>query len=115
MSLSDDFFREITLEEESLTVRFNPADWLRKLDLSAYVERSSCTTDGPSIVCDGTQEYLCEGEVVMSQRECGDLDQICLPTQGCADRLKLMPESQQYRSIRNALFSGVRPTFIWGD
>ena len=114
-SLSDPFFREITLEKESLSIRFNPADWVRSLDFSNYIGRETCSVDGPNIACDGTQEYLCEDEVVTSQRDCADLNQVCLPQQGCVDQLKITSDSQAYRAIRNALLSGVKPTFTWSD
>jgi len=114
-SLSDQFFRDVSLGESGLTIRFNPADWVRDLDLSAYVRRESCVTDGPRIACDGTQEYTCEDEVVVSQRDCGDLNQVCLPDEGCKDALRITSESQQYRALRNALLSGVRPSFTWRD
>jgi hypothetical protein len=114
-SLSDQFFRDVTIDERGLTIRFDPADWIRNLDLSAYVGRQSCTTDGPPIACDGTQEYTCEDEMTTSQRDCADLNQVCLPQQGCADMLEITSESQQYRALRNAILSGVRPSFTWRD
>lgn len=114
-SLSDQFFRDVAIDERGLTIRFDPADWIRNLDLSSYVGRQSCTADGPSIACDGTQEYTCEDEMTTSQRDCADLNQVCLPQQGCADMLEITSESQQYRALRNAILSGVRPSFTWRD
>ena len=114
-SLSDQFFRDVVLEERGLTISFDPSTWVRDLNLSTYVGRESCEVDGPSIACNGTLEYTCEEEMMVSQRDCADQNQICLPQQGCADQLVISKESQEYRSIRNALLSGVRPTFTWSD
>ena len=111
--LSDVFLHEVTLKKEMLTIRFNPTDWVNDIDFSTYVKRDTCSMDSPNIICNGTQESICDGEIEMSQRDCADLGQICLPKQGCSDQLEIEVDSQPYRAIRNALLSGVRPDFIW--
>ena len=114
-SLSDQFNKDVTLNDKDLTIQFNPADWISGLNFSPYVTRKECSVEGPEIICNGTQEFSCDGEQVNTQRDCSDMGQICLPKQGCADRLVIEPDSEPYRALRNANFSGVRPKFIWNS
>jgi hypothetical protein len=112
-SLSDPFNRDVTLKDKDLTIKFNPADWVSELDFSRYVSRGECSVDAPEVICNGTQELNCDGEQIISQRDCGDLEQVCLPQKGCTDSLVIEPESELYRALRNSIFSGVRPSFFW--
>jgi len=41
--------------------------------------------------------------------------QVCVPGQGCSDRLKIETDSEAYRSVRNAIMSGARPAFDWDE
>lgn len=112
-STSDPFFRDIGVGETGLVVRFDPAVWVRALDFRPYVAADVCAPTAPAIVCDGTLERRCKGDTELSNRDCSELEQVCLPDQGCAERLSIEPGTEAYRSLRNAIVSGRRPSFEW--
>ena len=112
-SNSDTFSREVSADEPGLVVRFDLEALVRGIDFRAYVSYERCAADGPELVCDGVVERRCEGETEQSTRDCSERGEICVPRRGCAEALRLTEESQGYRSLRNALMSGVRPSFTW--
>lgn len=112
-SNSESFFRDVQSDEAGLVVRFDPAAWVRGLDFRPYVVNENCDFDGAPIVCDGRLERTCENGTELSNRDCGELGQVCLPEEGCADELTIENGSEAHRSLRNALVSGDRPSFDW--
>ena len=112
-SLSETFFRDVTSNETALLVRFDPTPWVRGIDFRPYMSREACSDGGPTIVCDGALERTCDNQSELANRDCSQLNQVCLPGNGCAKRLTIDSESEAYRSVRNALVVGVRPTFDW--
>ncbi|MDD9944657.1 MAG: hypothetical protein OXU20_26665 [Myxococcales bacterium] len=112
-STSEPFFRHVDMDEHGLAVRFDSAAWLRGIDFRSFVATDTCTTGGPAIACDGSVERTCQGGSQVSSRDCDELAQVCLPAQGCAERLIIERDSEAYRSLRNALVSGGRPSFEW--
>lgn len=112
-STSDPFFRDVGDDEVGLLVRFDPATWIRRINFRAYVGDQACTQDGPGTVCDGTVERSCDGLEELASRDCSEFGQICVPDEGCADRVTIQRETEAFRGLRNALVSGVRPSFEW--
>jgi hypothetical protein len=112
-STSESFFRDVTTDESGLVVRFNPSAWVRRMDFRPYVVREDCAEAGLPMVCDGEVERSCEDGLIVSSRDCGQLGQVCVPGEGCADRLTIEDDSEAYRSLRNELVSGERPSFEW--
>ena len=112
-SNSDTFSREVTGDESGLVVRFDLEALVRGIDFRAYVSYERCAVDGPELVCDGALERRCDGETEQSTRDCSERGEICAPRRGCVEALRLTEESQGYRSVRNALMSGARPSFTW--
>ena len=113
-STSDEFLHDILPNESGLLVRFDPAVWVRGIDFGVYVASEPCTENGPSTLCDREYELSCDSDIELSRRDCSALGQVCLPDQGCSERLRIEDNNSAYRSIRNALTSGQRPTFNWG-
>lgn len=114
-STSEAFLREESAGEGALLVRFDAAAWLRGLDLRPYVEDTTCSSGGPALVCAGAVEQSCAPDGTRSStRDCAALGQVCLIARGCAAELTIEPDSEAFRSLRNALLSGSRPTFEWG-
>lgn len=114
-SLSDRFQKEVSSNDQSLTIQFNPSVWVNRLDFNKYIERKSCFAGGPELICNGVQELRCADDELVSERSCSDLGQICIPKQGCIEQLVIEEGSEAYRSIRNAVYSGIRPTFTWNQ
>lgn len=112
-STSEAFFRDVSTNESGLVVRFDPSAWVQRLDVRPYVSREGCTEGGPDLVCDGGLEQTCDGEMTQSSRDCRDLGQVCIPEEGCTEQLIIPDGSEAYRSLRNALVSGGRPSFEW--
>ena len=112
-STSDNFLHEVTENESRLLVRFDATAWVTDLDLRSLVSREQCTADGANLVCDGTVERTCDGEEESAVRDCADNGDICQPGTGCVSKIVIEPDSQGYRSLRNSLVSGRRPTFTW--
>lgn len=113
-STSERFSHDVSVAEMGLVVRFDPAPWVRGVDFRRFVEDGSCTSGGPDLLCAGSVEQLCAKDgSVRSSRDCDALGQVCLAGQGCADQLDIEPETAAFRSLRNALVSGERPTFEW--
>ncbi|MEE2644116.1 MAG: hypothetical protein VYD19_04230 [Myxococcota bacterium] len=112
-SLSDDFSRDVRADESGLTVRFDPSSWVSGIDFRSYVSYETCSEGGPDLVCDGQVERSCEDGTEQSSRDCASQGEICLPKSGCQALLRIQPETQAYRSLRNSLMSGVRPSFNW--
>lgn len=110
---TDSFYRDVSSDETGLVVRFDSAAWVRKMDFRPYVTSESCAEGSPSLVCDGMLERTCDGEAEISARDCSELGQICLPEQGCRDRLTLESDSEAYSALRIAITSGARPSFNW--
>lgn len=112
-STSESFFRDVGSDESALLLRFDPSAWVRGIDFRPYVSRQTCTSGGPTIVCDGALERACDGETELSTRDCTGIGHVCIPKKGCRERLTIEAESEGYRSLRNALVSGGRPSFNW--
>jgi len=112
-SSSEFLFQDIQSEDLTLTLRFNPAAIVSSLDLRSYVTTQTCASDELPIVCDGTIERQCSDNIEVSNRDCGLSGLVCLPAKGCADRVVIDPDTEAYRSLRNALVGIGRPTFDW--
>lgn len=112
-STSESFFRDVGSPESGLIVRFDPAAWVRGIDFRPYVSSEACAAGGPDIVCDGALERTCDGETELATRDCTTIGHVCIPEAGCRERLTIDDESEAYRSVRNALVSGGRPSFNW--
>jgi hypothetical protein len=112
-STSDEFFHDVLGTETRLVVRFDAVAWVTDLDLRGFVSYEQCAVDGAAVVCDGTIERTCEDGTETSARDCADSGQICQPKQGCTNSITIDQNSQGYRSLRNSLVSGRRPTFNW--
>ncbi len=112
-STSESFFRDVGDDESGLVVRFHPGAWVQRIDFRPYVRADACAPAGPAVACHGTIERTCEDEVELSRRECSELGQVCLPGQGCADELRIEADTEAFRSLRNELVSGGRPSFEW--
>ena len=112
-STSESFFRDVGPDESALLVTFDPSAWVRGIDFHPYVSHETCTSGGPTLVCDGGLERTCEDGTELSTRDCADMGQMCIPEEGCRERLTIDAESEAFRSLRNALVSGARPSFNW--
>ena len=113
-SVSETFFRDVASDEPGLVVRFDPAAWVSGIDLTPYVTREQCSPAGAAIVCDSRIERVCNNDgTELSSVDCGAVGQVCLPDRGCAERLDIGEDTEAFRSIRNALLSGERPSFAW--
>jgi len=112
-STSESFFRDVDSDESGLLLRFDPSAWVRGIDFRPYVSRETCTSGGPTIACDGGLERTCDGETELSTRDCTAMGYVCIPGAGCRERLTIDQQSEAYRSLRNALVSGGRPSFNW--
>jgi hypothetical protein len=112
-STSDSFFRDVRDRESGLVVRFDPGAWVRRVDFRPYAAAEVCVPAGPAVACDGTVELSCEAETELSRRDCSELGQVCLPGLGCAEELSIESDSEAFRSLRNELVSGGRPSFDW--
>lgn len=110
---SDSFYREIDGSEQSLLVRFDASTWVASVDFRSFVTNETCTNEGPEVVCEGAVEHACDNETVLSSRDCASLNQVCVAMVGCQDRVTIDEGSEAYRSLRNALLSGTRPSFTW--
>ena len=115
-STSDAFERNVDARDAGLIVRFDAGEWLANVDFRPYVEDAACAVGGAPIVCAGTIEQTCDDEgTAVSIRDCGTLEQACLPGTGCQSHLQLQADSEPYRALRNAVTSGSRPTFEWAS
>ncbi len=114
-STSELFFHDVGADESDLVVRFDVSAWIRGVDFRPFVSRESCTDEGPDIVCDGAMERACESGSELSTRDCSELGQLCVPGEGCRERLIIERDSEAYRSLRNAVVSGARPSFDWNS
>lgn len=116
-SSSDVFSEDVSGREQALQVRFDPATWLRTVDLRPYVEFRTCaaipSAADAGVVCDGLVEWTCDAVDPPVSRDCAALGQVCVAGQGCAERVVIAPGSEAARALRNALTSGTRPTFTW--
>jgi hypothetical protein len=112
-STSEPFFRDVGSGESGLVVRFDPGVWVRSIDFRPYATDEACAPAGAAVACDGTVEQTCQDGAELSRRDCSELGQVCLPSQGCAERLTIESDSEVFRSLRNALVSGARPSFEW--
>lgn len=113
-SESDAFSHQVTTEERGLLMRFDPAAWLRGVDFHPYVSNAACSPTSGT-VCAGSVEQTCDVDgSTLSTRDCSELGQVCVPSKGCADELVIDAQSEAFRSLRNALVAGRRPTFEWG-
>jgi hypothetical protein len=112
-STSEAFFRDVGEGESGLVVRFDPAAWVRRIDFRPYATADACAPAGPAVACDGTLERTCEAEAELSRRDCSELGQVCVPGQGCREELTIERDTEAFRSLRNALVSGARPSFEW--
>jgi hypothetical protein len=112
-STSESFFRDVGDDESGLVVRFDPGAWVRRIDFRPYATTAACAPAGPAVACDGTVERTCEDEAELSRRDCSELGQVCLPGLGCRERLTIEADTEAFRSLRNALVSGARPSFEW--
>ena len=103
-------------DQSPLYVAFDAGPLVRALDFSEFVQDQVCSADGAALVCAGTVEQNCATDgTLMATRDCTSLGQACLAGIGCAAQLEILPNSQSYRALRNALVAGARPTFTWGS
>lgn len=110
------FVRDVTGTEAGLTLHFDPASWVSRLDFTALIENAACSAGGSAIVCQEQLELTCdEGGEMESSRDCSQLGQVCLAGRGCTEELVLEPESETYRSLSIALLTTGRPSFEWDD
>lgn len=114
-SLSDPFQKEVNLNDQNLTIQFDPSTWMQKLDFSQYIKHENCSEGSLELLCNGTQELHCAHGEKISERNCSDLGQVCISEQGCVDQLIIKENSEAYRSIRNSVISGIRPKFTWNQ
>jgi hypothetical protein len=111
---SDAFSHEVTRHDAGLVVRFDPRPWLAGVELRAFAGDTSCAPSSAGVACSGSVEQQCSDDgSVTSMRDCQTLEMVCLAERGCADRLEIAADTQAFRSIRNALTSGKRPSFEW--
>ncbi len=111
-----DFSHEVTGEEERLTLRFDPAAWISRLDLRPFLEDESCETSDRAVVCQGQTELSCDASGgLVESRECGEIDQVCLRGLGCVADLHIEEGSEPYQSLAIALSTTGRPDFEWDD
>ena len=109
---NDPFDHEIIGSGEQLTVTFDARPWLSAIEFERFVDDGSCVAGGPALVCSGSLEQTCAADgQVESTRECGDTGDICVPGAGCVDRVRVAPDSQAQRAIRNQVTAGQRPVF----
>lgn len=110
----EEFSHDITGAESGLTLRFDPSAWVSRIDFGGLVEETTCSPEGPPVVCQGQVEQTCdESGALAEERDCDSLGQVCLKGQGCAAELKLDPETTAYRSLSVALTTTGRPAFEW--
>ena len=112
-SASEVFFRDVTVDEKGLVITFDSADWINGLNLDRFISFEVCTSSSAAVICDGLIERSCNGAIENSNRNCGDLGQVCLSGLGCQEQLYISSEGEAARNIRNALLSGPRPSFSW--
>ncbi len=111
----ESFFQEITGAESSLTLRFDPEAWVRRLDLGSLTEDETCEPNGPSVVCQRSLEVTCDEGTAESSRDCSASNEVCLAGVGCADEIVLEEGGSAYRSLKVALSTTGRPSFQWED
>lgn len=109
---NDPFDHEIVGSGEQLTVVFDARPWLSAVEFERFVQDASCAAGGPALVCAGTVEQTCAADgQVDGTRECADAGAVCVPDLGCVDRVRVAPDSQAQRAIRNQITAGQRPSF----
>lgn len=114
-STNEPFSHEVAAGEAGLLVRFDAQPWLEALDLSELLENAACTTGGAALACAGSVEQSCAPDgTLASSRDCASSGQVCLAGAGCAAAIDVAPDTRAFRSLRNAIVSGSRPTFEWG-
>lgn len=115
-SASAKFYHEVAGQVQELVIRFDPSAWVRGIDFRPFFGNESCAAGGGQIACNGTIETICDdsGNEIAS-RDCSELEQVCVPGQGCADTLIIESDSEAFRSLRNALAVSGRPRFEWDD
>ena len=73
----------------TLTVRFDPRDWLSSASFDSLVEDAACSV-GAEVVCAGSVEQRCAADGgVAEMRDCADFDQACVRGVGCVDSVAL--------------------------
>ena len=112
-SASENFFHDITGDEEGLTVRFDPVPWVSNVDFRYLLSSGTCAEQSAGFVCDGLLEKRCDEDGVAETRDCSDSGQVCGTQSGCTDSLEIQTETEAYRMIRSRLTSGARPVFVW--
>lgn len=113
---SERFLHEVTGEEESLTLRFDPSTWVSRIDFRPHLEDESCETSSAATVCAGPKELSCSSDgTQIDSRDCSEIGQVCLKGQGCVDELILEAGSEGYRSLAIALTTTGRPEFEWTE
>lgn len=114
-STNEPFSHEVSAGEAGLLVRFDARPWLEALDLRELVEDVACAAGGPALACAGPVEQSCAPDgSVTSSRDCASSGLSCIARVGCAAEVDIAPDTRAFRSLRNALVSGGRPTFEWG-
>lgn len=110
------FSHDVTGEEKRLTLRFDAAAWVSRIDLRPYLEDETCETSDSAVVCQGQTELSCDSNgALVESRECPAMDQVCLRGQGCAESITLEKGSEPYQSLAIALTTTGRPDFDWDD
>lgn len=114
-SSSERFLHEVEVGEAGLLVAFDVSAWARNLDFSEFQQTAACEAGGAARVCAGSLEQSCdEAGTLTATRDCTELGEACIKGLGCATELTLDEESAAFRSLRNAVFAGARPSFEWG-
>lgn len=95
----------------TLTVRFDPRDWLSSASFDSLVEDAACSV-GAEVVCAGSVEQRCAADGgVAEMRDCADFDQACVRGVGCVDSVALDADDAVGRALSIGLTSGARPDF----
>lgn len=112
-SSSEQFSLDAGAESGTLLIRFNPSAWVQGLDFRSYIQEVSCNADAAPVICNGDIELQCAKGQERASRDCRAQGMICQADLGCVQRIEIASDSDNYRAIRTALLSGVRPTMEW--
>ena len=110
----EDFMHTITTGDDALTLRFDARSWVGGIDFDGVLADRPCEDDGGSVGCLAGVEQQCNTDgTVAEQTDCVEQGQACVAGLGCIPRLQILPETQPYRAVRNAVIAGQRPSFDW--
>ena len=108
-SRADSGFGRALADGDPLTVRFDPAPWIRGGDFRALRQDEECAEE-TAVVCGGPIERSCTESGVV-ERDCAALGMVCQPDVGCTERIAIDATSQIGSAVRTAVLAGARPTF----